>query len=357
MSRTLLFAGCLGSEQQRPAIRVYDFDAAACVATSIFETSEVDAPSFTAIDTAARRVYVASETSDGSIVAFDLDARTGRLSEIGRQSSRGDSPCHIGVDRTRRFAFVSNFAPGTARSATAQSLAVLPVNPALKSATTTMRHEGSGPVRPHQDNPHAHCAVASPDNRFVLVSDFGTDEVICYPFDQESGRLSPPAGVCRMPPGSAPRTLSFAADGRTVFVSAELKSSVATLNWDAATGHLGVRAMDSTLPPGVSIANFPSEILLRHDGRFLYVGNRGHESIAVFSVSESGLRFAGAYPSGGSWPRFFCQSDDGNAVVVANQKTGEIVLFAADPDTGALAMRGVIARAAAPAFVGLATFE
>jgi 6-phosphogluconolactonase len=356
MSRTLLFAGCLGGDGHPPVVGVYAFDAAVGAATPLSETTGIEAPSFLAVDAPTRRAYVVSETKDGALVSCDVDIRTGKLSEIARQKVNGDSPCHVSLDRTRRTAFVANFGFGAARSAAAQSVTALPIEPMLAPPTSAMRHNGSGPMLPQQDGPHAHCAVASPDNRFVIVTDFGTDEIISYPFDQANGRLLPAASVCKLPPGAAPRTFAFGADGRTAFASAELMSSVATLDWDAATGRLALRAMDSTLPAGTSTANYPSEILLRRDGRFLYCGNRGPDSIAVFAVGDR-LRLAGTYPTGGSWPRCFCQTDDGSGLIVANQRTGELVLFAADSETGALAMRGVIARVHQPAFVGLVTFD
>jgi 6-phosphogluconolactonase len=261
----------------------------------------------------------------------------------------------VSFDQTKRFAFVSNFGRGAARSAAAQSVAMLPIDPALRPATATARHNGSGPRLPHQDGPHTHCAVVSPDNRFVIVADFGTDEVLAYPLDADSGKLGL-ATACRLPPGSAPRTLAFAPDGRTLFASAELASSLATLDWDAMSGRLTLRAMTSTLPAGTTVANYPAEIRLSPNGRFLYLGNRGHESIAVFSIGEGDPRLVGAYPVGGSWPRCLCLTEDGDALIVANQRTGELVLLATDPGSGALAPGKVIAHAAEPVFVGLATF-
>jgi 6-phosphogluconolactonase len=354
MPDMLLLVGCLARDGAPGAIRLYDLDVAAARAT-LRETAPLANPSFLALSADRRRLYAANETLDGSLVAFAFDPATHRLTASAGQPTHGDFPCHIGFDRTGHLAFVSNFGLGAKMSVAARSFALMPLDGDgyPMPAAGTARHAGSGPALPYQDGPHAHCAVVSPDNRFVLVTDFGTDEVVTYPFDAERRMLGFAAGVCRLPPGSAPRTLAFAPDGVTAYVSLEMSSQLATLAWGRETGTLTLQSVTSTLPQGIAGPNYPAELRLAPDGRHAFVANRGHDSIAVFAL-DGETRLAACYPTGGSWPRCFDLTTSGSHAVVANQKTGDIRLFTVDAATGTLSGGALIVETAEPAFVGIA---
>jgi 6-phosphogluconolactonase len=220
------------------------------------------------------------------------------------------------------------------------------------SASITKRHAGLlGPKRPKQDRPHAHCTLLSADNRFALVSDFGLDTIFVYPFDAAKGTLGPAVTACRLPPGSAPRTLAWRPDGATLCASLELSSELARLSFDANTGALSIEGIASSLPAGADVENFPAEVRVSPDGRFAYLGNRGHDSIAVFAVDAQTPKLIATHSTGGSWPRCLDLTPGGRHLIVANQISGDIRLFDIDTHTGTLSGGHEIARAPAPTFV------
>jgi 6-phosphogluconolactonase len=361
--RTLLFVGCDNSESgsaPRPGIAVFAFDDTTGVATPLSIVSDIDNPSFLAIDAEKLLVYATSEVAEhevGSAAAYALDPDFGILTYIERRSTLGSLACHLSLDRSRNYLFATNFDRGIVADSPAQALAVLPTRgrTGLSAATTSRKHFGSGPVRPYQDGPHAHCAMMSIDNRFLLVTDLGTDTVRSYAFDEKTGSLAIASSTCEMPPGSGPRHLIFSADGCTAFVSNELNSTVAALSYDLETGRLAIRQILTSLPNGAFGANYPADIHLGVDGRFLYVSNRGHDSIAVFKLNHGLLSPAGHFSTGGKWPRSFAISPDGRYLLVANQRSDQIVTFEIEPDNGALTRATEAVDLKAPLFLTLAS--
>jgi 6-phosphogluconolactonase len=354
MSRTLLLIGSLGNDDGPGFIRVSDFDTKRG-ATRELATAPLQNPSFLALGPERDRLFSVDEVVQGNLVAYKLDRESGALSVAGRAQTHGDWPCHINFDRTGRYAFVTNFGQWDAASEGARQFAVMPIGAdgSPLPASATVGHTGTlGPRRPKQDRSHAHCTVVSPDNRFVLVTDFGYDCVFVYPFDATNGSLGAP-NICKLPAGSAPRTLALAPDGVTVYASLELSSGIAKLSFDPANGMLAVRSIASTLPGGTTVENFPAELRLACGGRFAYVGNRGHESIGVFALDADVPRLVATQPTGGSWPRCIAVTPDDRNLIVANQMSGDIRQFAIDPDSGTLSGGAEIARAPAPAFVGV----
>jgi 6-phosphogluconolactonase len=361
--RTLLFVGCDNFESgsaPRPGIAVYAFDDTTGVATPLSIVSDIDNPSFLAIDAEKLLVYATSEVAEhavGSAAAYALDPDSGILTYIERQSTLGSLACHLSLDRSRNYLFATNFDRGIVGDSPAQALTVLPTRgrTGLSAATTSRKHSGSGPVRPYQDCPHAHCAVTSVDNRFLLVTDLGTDRITSYGFEEETGSLTSASRICEMPPGSGPRHLIFSPDGRTAFVSNELNSTVSAVAYDPETGRLTIRQILTSLPDGAIGANYPADIHLGSDGRFLYVSNRGHDSIAVFKLDHDFLSPAGHFSTGGKWPRSFAISPDGRYLLVANQHSDQIMTFKIEPDSGALTRTTEVVDLKAPLFVTLAS--
>jgi 6-phosphogluconolactonase len=356
MARTLLLIGSLSVDDAPGFIRICDFDAARGTVSEL-ETAVLQNPSFLALPAGGRTLYSVDEVVDGALCAYALDSRTGKLTAAGRVKSHGDWPCHIRLDRTGRYAFVANFGQWDAASEGAQQLAVVPLGTdgVPHAASTTRVHTGTlGPNKPKQDRPHAHCTLVSGDNRFAIVTDFGFDSIFVYPFDAGTGRLGE-ARACRLPPGSAPRTLAWGPDGKTIYASLELSSGIAKLSFYPDTGTLSVIGIASSLPAGTSVENFPAELRVSPDGRFAYLGNRGHESIGVFALDGDTPRLIAAHPTGGSWPRCLSLTPDGQHLVVANQLSGDIRLFSIDRQTGLLSGGAEIARAPAPAFVDVVT--
>jgi 6-phosphogluconolactonase len=295
-------------------------------------------PSFLAIHPNGGVLYAVNELETyngkptGAVSAFSI-AKTGALTRIGEQPSEGGAPCFVSVDRSGRVVLVANYAGG--------SIALLPIQAdgSLAPATKVVQHTGSGPNVERQDAPHAHCIIADPSNRFVLAADLGADRVFVYRLDVDGKSLRHvEGGDAVMRPGSGPRHIAFHPTLPLVFVANELDSTVATLRFDAERGVLSPLDVRSTVPSGWSGTNYPADIHLASSGRSLYVSNRGHNSLAVFSVANStgALTLEQVVSTEGDWPRNFSLDPSGRWVLVANQRSNSIVVFGRDEESGQL---------------------
>jgi len=293
-------------------------------------------PSFLAIHPNGRMLYAVNELEKyhgrptGAVSAFAIAQDTGALTPLNEQPSEGGAPCYVSVDRSGRVVLVANYAGG--------SIAVLPVgaNGALDPAAQVVQHTGTGPNGERQAAPHAHCILPDPSNRFVLVADLGADRVFVY---RLAGKLRHvDGGDSGVRPGAGPRHIAFHPTLPLVFVANELDSTVATLRFDAERGALSPLDTFSTVPAGWTGTNYPADIHVAASGRVLYVSNRGHNSIAVFSVAAStgALVLDQTVSTEGDWPRNFSLDRTGRWLLVANQRSDSVVVFGRDPDTGRL---------------------
>jgi 6-phosphogluconolactonase len=296
-------------------------------------------PSFLAIHPNGRVLYAVNELEKyqdkptGAVSAFAIARDTGALTRLNEQPSEGGAPCFVSVDRGGQVALVANYAGG--------SVALLPIeaNGALAPAASVVKHEGKGPNAERQEAPHAHCILSDPSNRFALAADLGADRVFVYRLDVAGKSLRRvEGGDAVMRPGSGPRHIAFHPTLPLVFVANELDSTVATLRFDAERGAVASQGTSSTLPAGWTGTNYPADIHVASSGRALYVSNRGHDSIAVFSVAEStgALVLDQVVPTEGNWPRNFSLHPTGRWLLVANQRSDSVVVFACDPQNGRL---------------------
>src|SRR5574340_1396957 len=190
-------------------IYVFRYDAATGKLISRELAAEAGDPSFVVVHPNGKFLYAANEigvfegSKSGSVSAFSIDPKTGKLTLLNRVASGGLGPCHVSLDRTARYVFVANYDSG--------SVSVHSIGPdgRLLASTAAVQHHGSGPDKARQEGPHAHWIGPSPDNHFVLVADLGLDEVLIYRFDAAHGTLVPndPAFV-KLAPGSGPRHLA-----------------------------------------------------------------------------------------------------------------------------------------------------
>jgi 6-phosphogluconolactonase len=285
-------------------------------------------PSFLALHPNGRVLYAVNEVATGAVSAFAIDRATGALTRLNEQPSEGAAPCFVSVDRSGRVALVANYDGG--------SVALLPIRPdgALAAAAQVVRHTGKGPNAERQEGPHAHCILPDPSNRFALAADLGADRVFVYQLDTGSKRLrhvETSDGV--MHPGAGPRHIAFHPTLPLVFVANELDSTVATLRFDVERGALSPLDTRSTVPADWTGANYPADIHVAASGRTVYVSNRGHNSIAVFSVSEptGALALEQVVSTEGDWPRNFSLDPTGRWLLVANQRSDSVIVFGRDP--------------------------
>jgi 6-phosphogluconolactonase len=294
-------------------------------------------PSFLAIHPNRRVLYAVNELEThngrptGVVSAFAMARDTGALTRLNEQPSEGGAPCFVSVDRSGRVVLVANYVGG--------SVALLPIqgDGSLAPATSVLQHTGSGPNAARQGGPHAHCIVAHPSNRFVLAADLGADRVFVYHLDLDRKSLRRvERGDAIMRSGAGPRHIAFHPTLPLVFVANELDSTVATLRFDAERGALSLLDTRSTVPAGWTGTNYPADIHVAPSGRTLYVSNRGHNSIAVFSVAESTLVLDQVVSTEGDWPRNFSLDPTGRWLLVANQRSDSVVVFARDQNSGRL---------------------
>ena len=295
-------------------------------------------PSFLAVHPNGRVLYAVNEVekykdqSSGAVTSFAIAESTGALTRRSEQPSGGAAPCFVSLDRGGRVVLVANYNGG--------SIALLPVETdgTLAPATQVVQHTGTGPNAERQDAPHAHCIVTDPSNQFALAADLGADKVFVYRLDLDSKSMRHvDGGDATMPPGTGPRHIAFHPTLPLVFVANELNSTVTTLRFDAEKGLLSPVGTQSTVPAGWTGTNYPADIHVASSGRTLYVSNRGHNSIAVFGIAETGaLTLGQAISTGGDWPRNFTLDPAERWLLVANQKSGSVVVFARDGQTGRL---------------------
>src|SRR5437667_5725410 len=291
-------------------------------------------PSFLSMHPNGRVLYAVNELEPtGAVSAFAIERATGALTRLNEQPSGGGAPCYVSVDRSGRALLVANYAGG--------SVALLPIQPdgALAPAAQVVQHTGKGPNAERQEAPHAHCILPDPSNRFALAADLGADRVFVYGLDVGGKSLRHiKEGDAVMRPGAGPRHIAFHPTLPLVFVANELDSTLATLRFDSTRGALSLLDARSTVPAGWTGTNYPADIHVAANGRALYVSNRGHNSIAVFSVAEStgALALAQVVSTEGDWPRNFSLDPTGRWLLVANQRSDSVVVFGCDPENGRL---------------------
>ena len=298
-------------------------------------------PSYLALHPGGRFLYAVNEVSDfegnasGGVEAFAIGPSGAELRRLNQVASGGGAPCHLSVDRQARFVVVANYGGGSVASFPIQN------DGSLGSRAGFVQHEGRGPNQQRQEAPHAHLAAFDPAARRLFVCDLGIDRVAVYGLGP-SGALVPnvpPAVSLR--PGAGPRHLAFAPSGRFVYVNNELDSTVTVFAHDPDTGSMTMHDTVTTLPAGFSAANSTAHIQVTPDGKFLYVSNRGHDSLAIFRIDEpTGRLTVAGHTSTGKTPRDFGIDPTGSFLLAANQASDTVVVFRIDRQTGALAPVG-----------------
>jgi len=296
-------------------------------------------PSFLTIDSERGILYAVNEVKEfagkasGAVSAFNIDKGTGALRFINQQPSGGSGPCQLTMDGTRRFVLVANYDGG--------SVAVLPIRDgALGAPVDVVQHHGSSLNPERQNRPHAHCVALDRSNARVFVSDLGLDKIMIYDFDSRTGKLS----TARVPwaqtkPGAGPRHFAFHRNGRWAYGINELDSTMSVFTYDRTQGILREVQTVSTLPASFSGKSFCAELQVAPSGRFLYGSNRGHDSIAVFSIDQTSgkLSLVEHTPTQGKTPRNFAIDPSGKFLLAANQNSDSVVSFRIDPASGKLA--------------------
>lgn len=336
-----------GEEHRLEGILVFEMDPATGQLEQRPAVVSGPNPSFLALHPNGKTLFATNETLDSSASAFAIDAPDGAPVLINSEVTRGAHACYASVDPSGRWLLVSNYSSG--------SLVVFPIGEdgRLGPQTDLVQHKGHGPNTQRQETAHAHSIRFDPSGRFALAADLGIDRVLVYRLDEKKGKLVPhnPPGVDAKP-GAGPRHMAFDRSGRFLYVANELDSTVAACAWDAETGVIQPLETISTLPEEFSGENTVADIHLTPSGEYLYVSNRGHDSLAGYRVdAQSGrLSLIGIFPCGGSWPRNFAIHPAGRYLLVANQYSNNLVVFQIEAN-GVLTPNGVECEVPAPVCV------
>ncbi|MEO6916064.1 MAG: lactonase family protein, partial [Chitinophagaceae bacterium] len=321
-------------------IYVYKFNYNTGKAEQVSVTGEIENPSYLAVSSNGRFVYAVTESAgktNSAVSAFSFDRKAGKLSLINTELTGGDNPCYVAVTKKNNYVFTANYSGG--------SLTAFPVKPdgSLAPRSQLIQHEGKGTNPSRQEKPHVHSTIFSPKEDVLFSPDLGLDKVFAYSFNASAPQPLQPASVpfTETKPGSGPRHIDFHPTKPYVYLIEELSGNVVAYKYNK-----------SKLTSIQEIAAHPEEykgtigsadIHVSPDGKFLYASNRAAENtMAIFAIDQTTGRLTskGFTSTLGKAPRNFVIDPSGKFLLVANQDSGNIVIFKRDLRTGLLEKTG-----------------
>lgn len=331
---TPYFAGANGK-----GLAVFRVDPDTMAATLVGETATTDNPTFLSLSPDGAYVYANSEVfewREGLVTAYRFDAATGALHYLNTQPTRGSIAAHNQVTADGRWLLLANYSIGDGGPDQGVAIYGIDADGSLSPPAATLERSGSGADPERQERSHPHSITSAGGDRAVLA-DLGTDKLTVI--DISGGNLTPTFEL-QLPARSGPRHAVFSPNGQWLYVSNELNSTVASFAYDADAGTLSAADTQPAVPEGKQAGNHTADIQIAPDGRFVYVGNRGNDSIAVFAADGGVLQRTQVVPCGGATPRNLALSPDGTYLLSANQDADSIAVFARNRDSGALADSG-----------------
>lgn len=293
-------------------------------------------PSFLSISTDHRFLYALGGMKGDSVRAFAIEQPSHHLRFLNAQSiAPGYGAAHLQVDETGKWLITGNYGSGGITV-----LLVLP-NGTIGTAVQNIQLQGKSIDSLRQTQPHVHSVNFSPDNKYVFVPDLGTDKIMTYTLNQQTGQLAaaeyPYTSVTA---GSGPRHFTFHPNGKFAYVIQEMYATITAFTYKK--GRLTAFQTVQTLPAAYTGRKWSADIHISPDGKFLYGSNRAHESLAIFRINEKNgrLTFVAHEPVRGKTPRNFVIDPTGNFILVANQDSNNITVFKRDQQTGRLTYTG-----------------
>jgi 6-phosphogluconolactonase len=293
-----------------------------------------------------RHLYAVNEAVDATatVTSFLIDPATGALKQLNQVSSAGAGPCFISVDATGEAAFVANYNGSSIATYRILSDGTLS-QPVERINFKESRFGTRGPNAARQDAPHPHSVVLSPDNRFLLANDLGSDAISVFSLEP-GAHLSQPALFSNDHPGSGPRHLLFHPNGRWIYTINELDSTIDHSLWTTTSSRTapqgllvntgtGIKTIASNFPAG---KNSAAELAVSRDGNFLYASNRGEDTLVVFAIhpEDGSLSLIERISCGGKTPRHFTLDPTGHWLLCGNQDSATVTIFRRDGGTGKL---------------------
>lgn len=311
-----VFVGGYGNEKNE-AIQILLFDSKDGKLSKVGSVSRIANPSFLTVNKDLSRLYSISEVVHGEVVSYNLDLASGRLTEINRQSTTSSSPCYVSLNDDEQWLFATNYGGG--------SITVHPLkeNGAISPLTDFRSHNAIQ----QQRKSHPHQIKNIPHTDKYLVTDLGLDRLYLYQFNRETSMLVLKNEVAAVV-GSGPRHLTVHPELRNVYVANEFNSSISVYSYNEAVESLKLVQQIKTIPSDFDGDNYCADIHISPSNSFLYVSNRGHNSIATFTILGDGKLEKLNYSSTmGKWPRNFAIVPNGKYILVANQHTNSIVVM------------------------------
>jgi len=333
-SKYNLLIGTYTSPGKSEGIYVYEFDSQSGEMTYKSKTI-IESPSYFALTKGRKFLYAVSEGASNNISSFAFNSKTGALNFVNSQSSGSSGPTYISVDSKGKYVFAANYVGG--------SITALPLNVdgTLGADIQDIRHEGSSIAR---KKPFVHSAVVSPDNKFILTADLGTDKINSYRFHAKSRPQALTAAkqpFVTLDPGAGPRHLTFHPNKKFLYSVTEINSMVYAFSYKQ--GHLSQIQSLSMLPEGFTGTGHGADIHVSADGQFLYASTRSTlNEIAIFSINQKTgmLSPVDRQPSLGRSSRTFDIDPSGNWLLSTGQASNEIIVFKRDQQTGKLSPTG-----------------
>ena len=336
--KLLLVGTQTGGASTSKGIYAYAFDTATGDLKQIGLAVESDSPTFFVLSPDKKYVYSVNEVSHfegkpgGAVSSFTFDRKDDKMAPVNTVSSVGGGPTHIAVDHTGRCVFAANYGGGSVVSFTANDQGH------LSEAASFIQYDADPAL--HERHPHAHRVTLSPDNRFLLVNDLGLDQIHIHRLDASTAKLTPnDPPRWRSGVGYGPRALAFHPNGKWAYCVNELKPRVCVLSWDAQKGALTTVQDISLVPEGYTGLSAPADIAFDRHMRFAYVASRLDDFMATFTISptDGTLTPVNHTPCGGKRPRHLAIDPSDGWLLLANQDTDNIAVFARDKQTGHLA--------------------
>lgn len=317
-------------------------------------------PSFLAISPDQNFLFAVNELAEyrgaksGAVSSFAIDRRTGKLTFLNQVPSGGPGPCYVSLDRAGHFILVANYDGG--------SVATFPVleDGRVGKAAAFIQHSGHSVNPERQEGPHAHCIDVDRNGRFAVAADLGLDRLLIYRFDSKTGTLAPNRPpFTEVKPGSGPRHIVFDPSGRFLYLVDEMGSTIYAFSYDPRKGVLRPLQSISSLPQSFHGVNYAAEIAVHPSGKFLYVSNRGDDSMAVLAIDpgKHTLKPVQYISTQGKFPRSFGITPDGSYLLAANQKSDNVVIFRIERNTGRLTPTGQSLKVTAPVCVKFVAAE
>lgn len=336
-----MIQGYIGTYTKKDSLGIYHFtiDPEKEVISSLQLAAEIENPTYLAIDEEKEMLYsVIKRDNFGGIASFTIEKETRKLFYQGQLLTEGSPPCYVSIGKKQPYAFCAYYHRGSIESY------LLDNDGTLLEIASQIEHKEKG-----QAQSHVHYISFSPDEKYVVAVDLGLDSLFTY--ELKNGQL---VKLQRFPvkKGTGPRHLAFHPNGKFAYCMTEFSSEIITLSYNNENGTFTELQYDSALPNNFSGHNQGSAVHISSDGKFLYAANRGHNSIALFEIEESGrIKRLETIHTNGNWPRDFSLDPTERFLLAANQESHTIVLFKRNKETGTLTPLSSIVKVPNPVCV------